>query len=159
MLKIKFLVIDVDGTLTDGKIYMGCQGEVCKAFHVRDGYGILHLAMPNAIVPVILTGRESRIVENRCKELGITEIYQGVSDKLSKLRQIAEDFSQVAYMGDDLNDLACMQAVKAEGGLTGCPRDAAKEIIAVADCVTEHRGGEGAVRDFIEWLLSYPKIK
>lgn len=150
---IRILAMDVDGTLTDGKIYMGPDGEAMKAFNIKDGLGIHDLLLPAGINPVIITGRKSRIVENRSRELGITEVHQGVSDKVQKLKELAGDLSEAAYIGDDLNDLKCMQAVKAEGGLTGCPADAAAEVRGLCDFVSEFRGGEGAVRDFIEWLL------
>ena len=112
MRKIKYLVMDVDGTLTDGKIYMGNQGEVCKAFNIKDGYGLHNLAPKADITPIIITGRESSIVENRCKELGISMIFQGVSDKKAKLQEIIdddnEDMTSVAFIGDDNNDFSCM---------------------------------------------------
>ena len=88
-MKIKMLVMDVDGTLTDGRIYMGADGEVMKAFDVRDGYGIKHILPKHDIIPVIITGRRSAIVERRCAELDITELYQGVADKLEKLKTLA----------------------------------------------------------------------
>lgn len=150
---IKYLVMDVDGTLTDGKIYMGNTGEVCKAFNIKDGCGIHDIAIPNGLIPVIITGRESQIVLNRCKELGIQNIYQGVSNKLEKLISITQDFSEVAYIGDDINDLSCMEAVKGAGGIIGCPKDAVEKVLEIADYVAGHNGGDGAVRDFIEWLV------
>lgn len=153
MLKIKYLVMDVDGTLTDGKIYMGNSGEVCKAFNIKDGCGIHDRLIPSGIVPIIITGRESAILLNRCYELGIKGVYQGISDKLSKLSEITEDFSEVAYIGDDINDLPCMRSIKLIGGIVGCPADAVGEVKRIADYVSRHNGGEGAVRDFIEWLL------
>ena len=145
--------MDVDGTLTDGKIYMGNTGEVCKAFNIKDGCGIHDIAIPNRLIPVIITGRESQIVLNRCKELGIQNIYQGVSNKLEKLISITQDFSEVAYIGDDINDLSCMEAVKVAGGIIGCPKDAVEKVLEIADYVAGHNGGDGAVRDFIEWLV------
>lgn len=157
---IRYLVMDVDGTLTDGKIYIGVEGELCKAFHVKDGCGICDILLPSGITPVIITGRTSVIVKNRCNELGITEIYQGIVNKLEKLKELCmgesneSDLSQVAYIGDDLNDLSCMNAIKAAGGRVGCPADAVKCIKDIADYVCEHKGGEGAVRDFIEWILA-----
>lgn len=145
--------MDVDGTLTDGKIYMSNDGEAMKAFNVKDGCGIHDIAIPAGIDPVIITGRTSKILENRCKEIGIRNIYQGISNKMEKLRAITEDFTSVAYIGDDINDLTCMILIKEVGGIVGCPRDAVKEVIALADYVAEHNGGDGAVRDFIEWLV------
>ena len=153
MKKIQFLAMDVDGTLTDGKIYMSNSGELCKAFHIKDGYGIHDMVIPAGITPVIIAGRSSEIVRNRCAELGIKEIYQGISNKIDKLHEVTTDLSTVAYIGDDLNDIACMKAVKEAGGVVGCPKDAANGVKALADFIAEHNGGEGAVRDFIEWLM------
>ncbi len=150
---IKFLVMDVDGTLTDGKIYMGDGGEVMKAFNIKDGCGIRDIAMRAGITPVIITGRTSEIVTKRCAELGITHVYQGEHDKISRLVALVEDLGEVAYIGDDINDLACMERVKAAGGVVGCPRDAVKEVLRIADYTATRDGGEGAVRDFIEWLV------
>lgn len=153
-MKIKYLVMDVDGTLTDGKIYMGNDGEMMKAFNIKDGCGIHDLAVPAGITPVIITGRSSQILLNRCAELGITEVHQGISDKMTALEQIAGDLSQVAYIGDDINDLNCMLQVKNAGGMIGCPADAVKKVKDIADYIASHNGGDGAVRDFIEWLLT-----
>lgn len=155
---IKYLVMDVDGTLTDGKIYMGNDGELMKAFSIKDGYGIHDIAIPKGIVPIIITGRTSNIVENRCKELGIKEIYQGIANKIEKLLTITTDLSTVAYIGDDNNDLSCMKPIKAAGGLVGCPADAVKSVRVLADYVSRQNGGEGAVRDFIEWLVEQSNI-
>lgn len=153
MNKIKYLVMDVDGTLTDGKIYMGNDGEVMKAFNIKDGCGIHDILIPAGITPVIITGRSSRIVENRCGELGIKKIHQGVSNKIEKLLTITGNLSSVAYIGDDINDLSCMLPVKEAGGIIGCPNDAVKKVRELADFVADHNGGDGAVRDFIEWLV------
>ena len=150
---IKYLVMDVDGTLTDGKIYMGEQGEICKAFDVKDGYGIRNLAIPNGITPIIITGRVSNIVCKRCQELDVKLVYQGIHDKLEKLYDIVSDLSQVAYIGDDLNDLQCMVEVKKCGGIVGCPCDSVKEVLHISDFVSTYTGGNGAVRQFIEWIL------
>lgn len=153
---IKMLVMDVDGTLTDGKIYMGNHGEVCKAFHVKDGYAIKEILAPSGIVPVVITGRESEIVGNRCRELGITQYYQKIANKLSKLIDILNSlnlaFVNVAYIGDDFNDLQCMKMVLEAGGIIGCPNDAIPEIKKISNYVSIANGGNGAVRDFIEWL-------
>lgn len=153
--KIKYLVMDVDGTLTDGKIYMGNEGEIFKAFHVRDGYG-LHTILPEKkIFPIIITGRTSEIVKMRCKELCIDRLYQGVSDKCEKLKEILpeQELAQTAYIGDDLNDISCMRCVKNAGGFVGCPADAIEAVKALADYVSTRDGGAGAVRDFIDWLV------
>lgn len=145
--------MDVDGTLTDGKIYMSQMGEFCKAFDIKDGCGIHDILIPAGIVPVIITGRKSDIVLNRCRELDITQLYQGVGNKLEKLKTVTSDLSTVAYIGDDINDLSCMIEVKKAGGLVGCPANAAKTVAQLADFVSAQNGGDGAVRDFIEWLI------
>lgn len=151
---IKYLVMDIDGTLTDGKIYMANNGELMKAFNIKDGCGIHDIAIPAGIVPIIITGRRSDIVLNRCKEIGVEAVYQGVSNKIEKLLSITLDLSEVAYIGDDINDLSCMLPVKEAGGAVGCPKDAVSEVRNLANFVSEHNGGDGAVRDFIEWLIA-----
>jgi len=145
--------MDVDGTLTDGKIYMGEQGEVFKAFSVKDGLGIGLLLPRHGILPVIITGRKSVILTNRCREMNINEIHQGIDDKSETLRAVAEkyncDFSQIAYIGDDENDYECMEMC----GVKGCPADSAESIKLLSDYVCLSNGGEGAVREFVEWLI------
>lgn len=151
---IRYLVMDVDGTLTDGKIYISPSGEAMKAFNIKDGYGIHDLLLPTGIIPVIITGRSSDIVLNRCHELGIKQVYQGIGDKLSKLKEIAERLNEVAYIGDDINDFPCMEAVKTAGGVIGCPADATESVKRLANYKATHKGGDGAVRDFIEWITA-----
>ena len=156
MTRFKYLIMDVDGTLTDGKIYMSNTGELMKAFNIKDGAGIHDILIPAGITPVIITGRTSDIVLNRCRELGITEVHQGVSNKIEKLITVigGEDkLNTVAYIGDDINDLSCMKPVKEAGGLVGCPADAVEKVKEMADYVAVRNGGDGAVRDFIEWLV------
>ena len=151
---IKYLVMDVDGTLTDGKIYMSNDGEMMKAFDIKDGCGIHDILIPAGITPVIITGRSSEILENRCKELGITNLHQGIRNKIEKLLTITTDLSVVAYIGDDINDLSCMEPIKEAGGLVGCPADAVQKVVDLADFVSKRNGGNGAVREFIEWIVS-----
>ena len=153
MKNIKYFVMDVDGTLTDGKIYMANDGEAMKAFSIKDGCGIHDILILAGIDSRALRGRTSKIVLNRCNELGIKEIRQGISNKIEELRSITNDFSTVAYIGDDLNDLSCMHLVKEAGGIVGCPKDAVKKVIELADFVANHNGGDGAVRDFIDWII------
>lgn len=152
MKKIKMLVMDVDGTLTDGSIYMGPQGEAMKAFHAQDGYGIAQILPRIGVTPVIITGRKSQIVANRAKELKITQLHQGVQDKLPLLQRIARELGaareEVAYIGDDLNDFDCIRWC----GLTGCPADAVPEIRAAVDFVSSRCGGRGAVREFVDYI-------
>jgi 3-deoxy-D-manno-octulosonate 8-phosphate phosphatase (KDO 8-P phosphatase) len=152
MKNIKILVMDVDGTLTDGCIYMGPQGEAMKAFNCQDGYAIAQILPKIGITPVIITGRDSQITANRARELKITQLHQGVKDKLPLLQRIAEELGaareEVAYIGDDLNDMDCLRWC----GLTGCPADAAPEVRAVVDFVTGRNGGRGAVREFVDYI-------
>ena len=150
----KYLILDVDGTLTDGKIYMGQNGEVMKAFNIKDGIGIHDILIPAGIIPVIITGRSSDIVLNRCKELGITEVYQGVKNKIEKLTEITKDLKSVAYIGDDINDLPCMKSVKEAGGIIGCPADAVQKVKEISDYIFKNEGGDGAVIEFIEWIIA-----
>lgn len=145
--------MDVDGTLTDGKIYMSAYGELMKAFNIKDGYAIARLR-DYGIEPVIITGRSSEIVSQRCTELKISELYQGIENKSFKLREICQKrhikLSEVAYIGDDLNDMSCMNIC----GLSACPADAVMPVRDSVDFVCETRGGEGAVREFIDHLIS-----
>ena len=154
--KIKFLVMDVDGTLTDGKIYMSGQGEIMKAFDIKDGYTIFTLDKMG-IIPIIITGRTSDIVARRSEELKIKDIYQGVGNKLQKLNEVlAEyggDLSEVAYIGDDYNDLDCIHAC----GLSACPADAEEDIMQEVDYVCKKNAGNGALRDFVKKIQELNK--
>lgn len=150
---ISYLVLDVDGTLTDGKIYMGLNSESCKAFNIKDGYAIKNILPNIGVTPIILTGRKSDIVINRCKEIGVEKIYQGIVNKAEKIREISKgELNKFAFMGDDLNDLPAMKELKKAGGVVGCPIDAANEVKEIADFISTSNGGYGAVREFIEWI-------
>lgn len=143
--------MDVDGTLTDGRIYIGSDGEVMKAFDVKDGYGIVRFRQAGG-VPAIITGRRSKIVEERCRELGITELQQGVSDKLGCLISLAEKYhlerEEIAYIGDDLNDLDCLHYA----GVSACPADAMATVRGACTYVCTADGGRGAVREFVDFI-------
>lgn len=149
---IKLVLLDVDGTLTDGGIYRGNNGEELKRFNVKDGYAIVN-AQKLGIEFGIITGRKSELVEIRVKELKIKYLYQGISEKTVILEEIMKkdglSKEEIAYMGDDLNDLLIMKQV----GLSGTPKDAVDEVIQVADFVSKKNGGSGAVREFIEHIL------
>lgn len=151
--KIKMFIMDVDGTLTDGKIYYGSEGEVFKAFNVKDGYRIVHLEQ-YGIIPVIITGRTSDIVTQRAADLKIKEVYQGVPDKISVYSMLKTKFSlgddEIAYIGDDINDLECISLC----GFTACPSDAVKDVKNAVDYVCSYKGGEGAVREVLDMLIS-----
>lgn len=149
---IKAIVMDVDGTLTDGGLYISETGELVKRFHVKDGYAIHDLLPQLGIIPIIITGRKSDIVLRRCNELGIVHVVQGSTEKLADLTKILSlehiELAETAYIGDDINDLECMKKV----GVKGCPCDAVDEVKKVVDYITKCSGGNGAVREFIEWL-------
>ena len=153
---IKALVMDVDGTLTDGKIFLGNNGEELKAFNVKDGLGIKKI-IGLGIIPIVITGRSSNIIERRCKELGIDYLFQNVSDKLSLLKNLLKKLfigmHQVAYIGDDINDIECIKNC----GLTGCPKNSVKDIVEIVDYVCCLDGGEGCVREFIEYIIQNNK--
>ena len=160
MNQIQYLLLDVDGTLTDGKIYMSAQGELFKAFDIKDGYAIHDLLPQIGVTPVVITGRKSQIVENRCRELDIEHCYQGCRDKEAKLLELTELFGlkadesgvyqEIAYAGDDIFDIPCMRRC----GVVGCPADAVEEVKRIATFVSSKPGGQGAVREFIDWLIS-----
>lgn len=147
--------MDVDGTLTDGKIYIGHQGEMMKAFSIKDGQGIV-LLPKYGVIPVIITGRKSDIVKNRCEELGINEFFQGVHDKVEIIKTFEEKYpsESFSYIGDDLNDLSAMKYIKSKGGIIACPANAEDPIKSLADFICKRNGGEGAVRDFIDYLIN-----
>lgn len=155
--KISILVMDVDGTLTDGKIHIASTGELFKSFYVKDGYGIHNILPEYGIIPVIITGRMSEIVAYRARELGIRFLYQDVKDKVKIIQDVVSEMAisldRVACIGDDLNDLAMMRLC----GICGCPADAVPEVQKVCDYVCKNSGGHGAVREFIEWLIQAEK--
>ena len=150
--KIKLLLLDVDGVLTDGRITLNERGEESKTFNVRDGLG-LKMLMARGVEAVIVTGRSSQALSHRAGELGIQEVYQGVADKRALCRQVRQEKGferqDVCAIGDDLPDLGMFR----ESGLRVAVADAARELREAADLTTQARGGHGAVRELIEWLL------
>lgn len=151
--EIKLFAMDVDGTLTNGNIYMGNEGELLKAFHVKDGLGI-KLLMANDIIPAIITGRTSRIVTNRAKELGLTEVHQGIKNKAAKLEELMSKYHlsphQVAYIGDDMNDLSAIKTA----GITFAPKDCATALIPYIDFIVNKESGNAPVREAIDMILN-----
>jgi 3-deoxy-D-manno-octulosonate 8-phosphate phosphatase (KDO 8-P phosphatase) len=149
---IRLLILDVDGVMSDGLIYMGNNGEELKAFNVRDGYGI-RCALTSDIEVAIITGRDAKLLEDRCKTLGITHLYQGQSDKRLAFQELLHKLSltadRVAYIGDDLIDWPVM----AEVGLSVAVADAHPLLLPRADYVTRIAGGRGAVREVCDLLL------
>lgn len=150
--KIKLVVLDVDGTLTDGGICYDAQGNEMKRFDVKDGLGI-KVGIAAGLEFAVITGRESPMVERRVKELGIQHLRSGVQVKLPALKQLMAELQlcpdEVCYIGDDLNDLECMEYV----GTAACPSDAAEEIKAVSHFVADRGGGHGAVKSCVRTLL------
>lgn len=150
--RVRLLILDVDGVLTDGGIYVGPEGELFKPFNVRDGLGLTlwHRAGGRS---AIITGRASRQVELRAHTLHITEVFQGKPDKRTAYGELKAKLgvsdAEVAYVGDDLIDLAIML----QAGFPAAPADAAAEAKGAACYVARSAGGHGAVRDVIEYLL------
>lgn len=155
---IKILFMDVDGTLTDGCINISENGEMYKSFNVKDGYGIHNILKGHNILSCIITGRKSVIVENRVKELQVDYLFQGISDKKKCISGFIEEnkfsINEVAYIGDDLNDFECLKLVNRGGGITGCPSDAVSGILDECKYVCRLTGGNGAVREFIDYLVT-----
>jgi 3-deoxy-D-manno-octulosonate 8-phosphate phosphatase (KDO 8-P phosphatase) len=150
--KIKLLLLDVDGVMTDGSIVMDGEGKETKTFNVKDGMG-LRLLMAQGIEVAIISGRSSGAVGHRAKDLGIETVYQGASDKKAICRKLMGEKGlgpeQVCAMGDDLADLPML----GEAGLGIAVADAAREVREAADFITKSRGGSGAVREACELLL------
>jgi 3-deoxy-D-manno-octulosonate 8-phosphate phosphatase (KDO 8-P phosphatase) len=151
---LQLLALDVDGVLSDGRLYYTDQGEEFKSFNIRDGLGI-KLLQRAGITVAIITGRTSAMVAKRAAELGIAHVIQGREDKLEALqvlcRNLQIDLSNVAYMGDDLPDRKAIMAV----GLGATVADAASDVAAIADWQSKLPGGQGAVRELAEtWLRS-----
>lgn len=150
--RIKLMVFDVDGVMTDGGLYYGPQGEAFKRFDVKDGHALV-LARLTGLPAAILTARTSEIVEVRGRELKLARVMQGKKDKGPALDELCRELqvppSECSYMGDDVNDLAPMMKV----ALAACPADAAPEVRAFCHYVTPSRGGFGAVRELTELVL------
>ncbi len=151
--KIKMFITDVDGTLTDGRIIIGENGEEYKAFDSQDGQGIV-LARTAGIECVIITGRRSNVVSIRASELGIKEVHQGVRDKLVVYEKLLKKYNlneeEVAYIGDDISDLPLLK----RAGLAFAVANAVTEVKDTADYITRREGGRGAVREAINLLLN-----
>lgn len=150
--RVTLLLLDVDGVLTDGRIIYDADGREIKAFHVRDGHGIKMLQRAGVEVGII-TGRRSAVVEIRARELGITLVRQGAQDKVAVWREILEEKrlepEETAYVGDDIVDIPMMRSA----GFAAAVADAEADVIEAADYVAGRRGGRGAVREIIDFLL------
>jgi 3-deoxy-D-manno-octulosonate 8-phosphate phosphatase (KDO 8-P phosphatase) len=150
--KIKMIIMDVDGTLTDGKLFVLPDGEEIKSYDVRDGLGIL-LANLAGFKTGIITGKTSKPLEIRAKKLKIMELHQGILDKMSVFNTLLDKYSlgpeEVAFIGDDLGDLEVLKSV----GLAGCVADAHPYVRKYCHFISDYPGGAGAVREFIELIL------
>ena len=149
---IKLIILDVDGCLTDGKIIYSNDGNETKNFNVKDGLAISSWIKMGHYAAII-TGRNSKIVERRANELGITHLYQGIKDKDRVLKELVSsldlNFYEVAAIGDDLNDYNMLQLV----GRSFTPKDGVKEIQQSVNTVLSYNGGDGAVREMIDTLI------
>ena len=150
--KIEYLIIDVDGTMTDAGIYYDEHGNELKKFCTKDAAGFF-AARQAGIKIMVLTGRECAATTRRMQEMKVDYLVQNIKDKISYLDNFMKEnhisFEQFGYLGDDLNDYAGMKAA----GYAGCPADACEEIKAICDYVSPVKGGQGAVRDIITYLL------
>jgi len=147
---IKFLVLDVDGTMTDGRINVMSDGTVFKQFSAKDGLGIKMLIKKGIDVGIISHSASSEAIYARAKVLGIKYAYAGFEEKNIILEQWIEEkeisYDEVAYIGDDLNDLPVME----KASISACPSDASDEVISYVDVVLKNVGGNGCVREFID---------
>jgi 3-deoxy-D-manno-octulosonate 8-phosphate phosphatase (KDO 8-P phosphatase) len=152
------LVLDVDGVLTDGRLFYGARGEVLKAFNVKDGHGIKAVAAAGITVAII-SGRKSAAVARRARELGIRHVTQGAGDKLVALTRLARarkiDLEHCACVGDDTPDAPILEAA----GLGVAVADAHADALAAADLVTTKAGGQGAVREVCDWLIEARRVR
>jgi YrbI family 3-deoxy-D-manno-octulosonate 8-phosphate phosphatase len=150
--KVKLLVMDVDGTLTNGFVYYSKKGEELKQFSIRDGMGIELLRL-GGIETAIVTSENSEIVTARAKKLKIKHVILGSRNKFQDLKNLAADVSlsvsEIAFIGDDVNDIRAMEIA----GVSACPNDASNKVILVADYICGRNGGDGAVREFAELIL------
>ncbi len=153
--KIRLVGTDIDGVWTDAKMYYTAEGDFMKAFSTYDGYGI-QLLKEKGIEVAILTSENTPIVAQRAKKLGIKRVYLGEKEKLKRIKYLCEilgiSINQVAYIGDDLNDLEVLKAV----GLTAMPPNSPILHRFKPDLITNRKGGDGAFRDFVELILHGP---
>lgn len=155
--KIKLVAMDVDGTLTDGAMYYSAKGEQLKRFSTRDGMGIM-LLQEYGIKTAIITSENTEIVTSRAKKLNIEDVILGSKEKDGEIKQLAKkhnlSLDEIAYIGDDINDISALKIV----GLSACPQDASDFVKDVAIYICDSSGGNGAVRELAELILSAKKI-
>ena len=150
--QIRLFATDVDGVLTDGGMYYSESGDEWKKFNTRDGMGI-KLLQKAGLITAIVTQERTRLVARRAEKLAIPELHQGVMDKLSVIRDMAErhgiSLRQIAYIGDDVNDMEALKAV----GFSAAPADSLPQVRKIVDYICRLKGGEGAVRELAEMIL------
>ena len=150
MKDIKFLILDVDGTLTDGGIYLSDEGVQFKKFNAKDGMGIRKAISKGIEVGIISHSYSSKMIDDRANMLGLNYVYVGGKPKLQVVNEWLSELglsrNEVAYMGDDINDLDVMKLV----GCTACPADSSEEVLEISQKVMKKNGGAGAVREFID---------
>ena len=150
MKDIKFLILDVDGTLTDGGIYLSDEGVQFKKFNAKDGLGIRKAVSKGIEVGIISHSYSSKMIDDRANMLGLKYVYVGEKPKLQVvdewLSELGLSRNEVAYMGDDINDLDVMKLV----GCTACPADSSEEVLEISQKIMKKNGGAGAVREFID---------
>ena len=151
---IQLLALDVDGVLTDGKLYYGAEGDVFKAFHAHDGHGLVMLREAGVQIAII-TARQSEIVSHRMQELQIPHVFQGQKDKRRCLQTLLNklniDAKQTAYVGDDVMDIPAMELV----GLRCTVNNAMPAVKAISHYITKREGGMGAVREICDMLIAH----
>ncbi len=151
---IRCILLDVDGVMTDGGLYYSAKGQEMKRFNAQDGYGIVR-AREAGLTVGIISGRSTPIIDARAKVLKIKDVYQGIDDKVAAMRKIqnkyGHDDKEFAYIADDLFDLPLLRLV----GFSGAPSNARPEVRRAVDLVTTVPGGEGAVREFIDFILDH----
>ncbi|UXX77944.1 HAD-IIIA family hydrolase [Reichenbachiella carrageenanivorans] len=158
--KIKMLILDVDGTMTDGRINVTEEGQQFKQFHARDGLGIRMLIKKGIRVGIVSHSFSGGAIQARGQMLGVSHIYTGLEEKDEIIEgwcsELDLDLSEIAFIGDDLNDIPAMKKV----GISACPADAADEVVSYVDLVLKRNGGDGCIREFIDkyMTVSYSKM-
>lgn len=159
MKNIKWLFTDIDGVWTDCTIFYSAKGEEMKAFSYRDGMGAERLRKLTSIDIAIITGEKSEIVERRAEKLNINTVFIGIKNKLEVVEIFLQEnnltWDNIAYIGDDLNDIEVMKLA----AICACPADAYKDVLAISNYICEKKGGEGAFREFCEFLIENQRLE
>lgn len=150
--KINTFVLDYDGVLTDGNVYLTVDGEALRTANVKDGYA-MQLAIKRGFQIVVISGGNSKSTYKRLENLGVKEIHLGIDDKVAKYNEVVEKYQlspeQILYVGDDIPDMKAMHMA----GIACCPSDAAEEVKEICDYISDKPGGRGCVRDIMEQVM------